>query len=180
MVYLKSDGNDWLAGSNVGKFDGALNSMLSSNCVDENRIFATGHSSGAQFVTTLLCGGEDRFLGTAPVAGGIIGQCNNHPAVHQLYIHGKMDSQRGNGNGSEAANLVIGVNMCGSAGPYEQPGCNSNYDGAAVDPGCSEYQDCSHRTVWCSHNDQNYGGSGANHGWPCFANDAIKTFFDSL
>ena len=180
MVYLKSDGDDWLGGSNAGKFDSALGAMLSNNCVDENRIFAIGHSSGAQFITTLLCGGEGRFLATAPVAGGLTGQCNNHPAGHQLYIHGTMDAQRGNGNGSQAAELVIGANMCGGSVPYEQAGCDSSQNGAAVTPGCNEYQDCTHRMVWCGHDDPNYGGDGNNHGWPCFANDAIKTFFDSF
>ncbi len=179
VVYLKSDGNDWLAGSNVGKFESTLDDMLSTNCVDEGRLFAMGHSSGAQFITTLLCAGEDRFLGTAPVAGGIIGQCNDHPAVNQIYIHGSMDAQRGGGNGSQAAELVISANMCGESTPYEQSGCTSR-QGGEVDPGCTEYQDCTHRTVWCSHDDPFYGGSGANHGWPCFGTDAIKTFFDSL
>jgi polyhydroxybutyrate depolymerase len=175
IVYLKSDGNDWLASSNQAKFSNAYDTMLESNCIDTSRVFAMGHSSGAQFITTLLCGGEDRFLGTAPVAGGIIGACNSHPAIHQIYIHGSMDQERGN-NGQQGADLIIGLNGCSGSMPMDQAGCMS--DGQSVDPGCSEYQGCTHRTIWCSHNDPYYNGT--NHGWPCFANDAILAFFDSL
>lgn len=176
MVYLKSDGSDWLAASNKNKVDNVYNTMLTNNCVDTNRVFAIGHSSGAQFITTLLCGGDDRFLGVAPVAGGIIGQCNSHPAINALYIHGAGDKERGN-NGQSVVDLLTSENSCSAnSSPYDQAGCQSG--GTAVNPGCKEYADCSHRTIWCSHNDPNYNNT--NHGWPCFANDAIKTFFDSL
>jgi hypothetical protein len=47
-----------------------------------------------------------------------------------------------------------------------------------VDPGCVQYQGCSELTVWCQHNDPQY--SNTNHGWPCFANDAMDEFFLGL
>ena len=37
--------------------------LLSQACVDENRIYATGHSSGAQFIVQLLCSGDADFDG---------------------------------------------------------------------------------------------------------------------
>jgi hypothetical protein len=55
-------------------------------------------------------------------------------------------------------------------------GCQSS--GVTVDPGCISYDDCDAATIWCSHNDPQYNGTG--HGVPCFAMQAIAEFFGSV
>jgi hypothetical protein len=50
-----------------------------------------------------------------------------------------------------------------------------------VTPGCVSYQGCSQPTIWCSHNDNGYNASdGHEHGWPCFASNAMADFFLGL
>jgi hypothetical protein len=47
--------------------------------------------------------------------------------------------------------------------------------------GCITYQGCTEPTVWCSHDDNGYNATdGHEHGWPCFASDAMADFFSSL
>jgi polyhydroxybutyrate depolymerase len=175
VVYLKSSGNDWTSqqSANEALLDTAYNEAIEKNCVDQNRVFATGHSSGAQFIERLICAGETRFFALAPVAGSGIGGCSQHEPIHELYIHGSGDTVRGT-NGQAGVDLITSSNSCGSSTEFDQ----ASSCGGGIDPGCVEYDDCSMRTIWCSHNDPNY--SNTNHGWPCFANDAIHEFFGSL
>lgn len=62
------------------------------------------------------------------------------------------------------------------------PTCPSIANGATVNPGCIEYAGCAAPTLFCNHDDPNYIQNGAptNHGWPCFANERIFQFFESL
>jgi polyhydroxybutyrate depolymerase len=60
----------------------------------------------------------------------------------------------------------------------EVMGCKSKYNQADVAPGCRLYDGCSAKTVWCRHNDGDYGGT--MHGIPCFAMKSMHDFFQSL
>lgn len=175
VVYLKSSGSDWTSqqSANEGLLDTAYDEVTSKNCIDKNRVFATGHSSGAQFIERLICAGETRFFALAPVAGSGIGGCSQHEPIHEIYIHGTADTVRGT-NGQAGVDLITNSNSCGSSTPFDQ----ASSCGGGIDPGCVEYAGCEKDTIWCSHNDPNY--SNTNHGWPCFANDAIHEFFGSL
>jgi polyhydroxybutyrate depolymerase len=148
--------------------------------VDTNRVFATGHSSGAQMIVQMLCAGERRFKGAAPVAASRY--CTSHPAIAVMYIQGMMDAMRGNSNGMDVVNVFRANNMCTTTTtPYSVMGCNSSLDNQPVNPGCVSYQGCSQPTVWCSHNDNSYNSTdGRQHGWPCFASRAMADFFASL
>jgi polyhydroxybutyrate depolymerase len=56
--------------------------------------------------------------------------------------------------------------------------CNSFDNQQQVDPGCIIHDDCTVPTIWCSHNDPDYGGT--EHGVPCFALQSMYDFFASL
>ena len=80
-------------------------------------------------------------------------------------------------NGLKDLAPYLSSNDCATdAQPYAQAGCSSG--GKQVEPGCVEYQGCAERTLWCHHDDPQYGTT--NHGWPCFANAAIDVFFSGV
>jgi poly(3-hydroxybutyrate) depolymerase len=177
-IFPKSAGSAWVYDTDVAKLNGVLDEVLSTYCVDTSRMFATGHSSGAQMVVQMLCKGEKRFKAVAPVAASKY--CSSFAPVPALYIQGMMDAQRGGGNGMDVVTMFTTSNGCSTqtmAKPDVQP-CTSTFDHMQVTPGCVTYQGCKASTIWCSHNDNGYNNSdGRQHGWPCFASAAIAEFF---
>lgn len=162
--------------------------VSSQACVDENRIYATGHSSGAQFVVSLLCSGDADFDAVAPVASSVYCQKWKDGPIPSLIIHGVKDEERtkynlNDGDGKKDLQPYLTSNMCQmTSTPFEPnvSSCNitSGIDGKPFNPGCVEFSGCSAKTRWCNHNDPNYGTS--NHGIPCFGVRAIYDFFESL
>ncbi|HKU39627.1 MAG TPA: prolyl oligopeptidase family serine peptidase [Polyangiales bacterium] len=180
-VFPKSAGSAWVYDTDVAKVKAVLDDVLANYCIDTSRMFATGHSSGAQMVVQLLCSGERRFKAVAPVAASKY--CAKVSPVAVMYIQGKMDAQRGGGNGLDVVSVFATSNMCGtSTSPKaDVPSCASSFDKKPVTPGCIEYAGCSAPTVWCSHDDNGYNDTdGHQHGWPCFAANAIADFFTAL
>jgi hypothetical protein len=180
MAFPKSAGNGWSPDSDGASIDARYDELLASYCIDESRVFATGHSSGAQLVVQLMCRGDDRFAAIAPVASSAYCPSWETP-IPSLIIHGADDQERAKTNqdadGTKDLAPYLLSNECGTTStPHEQAGCSSS--GGQVDPGCVEYEGCVQPTIWCHHDDPQYGTT--NHGWPCFANDAIDTFFGGL
>jgi polyhydroxybutyrate depolymerase len=182
-LYMKSSGSQWNVRTDTPLLDTALETLGQNYCIDRNRIFAVGHSSGAQMITQLLCDGDERFRAVAPVASSKY--CNGWDAKPAIVIHGTDDIERG-GQGemryglNDGAGLIdFGVyrdsNECTETSTPFEPGGNC---AASIDPGCVEYNDCAARTVFCNHNDPSYGTS--NHGVPCFASPAMFDFFDDF
>jgi polyhydroxybutyrate depolymerase len=148
--------------------------LLAEYCIDERRIFATGHSSGAQ----MLCKGEQRFRAVAPVAASKY--CAEVEPVPVLYIQGQMDAQRSGGNWEDVVRVFRSSNACAETSmPVTSiSSCPSSFDRKDVAPGCVSYDSCTAATLWCSHNDNGYNDTdGRQHGWPCFASEAIADFF---
>jgi poly(3-hydroxybutyrate) depolymerase len=179
MAYVKSVGTDWTSQlmPNFARFDAVYDELAKNHCIDTSRVFAMGHSSGAQFISNLVCRPEPRLRGVAPVASSpYSGNCRQIPV---LIIHGKNDMVRGNDGSAYVAQFVQHNGCSNTTAPYPVPMCNSIAGGMLVTPGCVQYQNCGNNpTIWCSHNDPNY--SGTNHGWPCFANKTILDFFNGL
>lgn len=162
--------------------------LVSQACVDENRIYATGHSSGAQFVVQLLCSGDGDFDAVAPVASSVYCQKWKNGPIPSLAIHGVMDQERtmyglNDGDGKKDLQPYLASNMCQmTSTPFEPDlsrcGGIQGIDGKPFNAGCVEFQGCSAKTLWCNHNDPQYGTS--NHGIPCFGVREIYDFFESL
>jgi poly(3-hydroxybutyrate) depolymerase len=177
MVYLKSAGSGWVVNTDTGRVNTAFDTMKAMYCIDLNRVFATGHSSGAQMITQMLCANDRRFRAVAPVASSVYCSRWTNP-LPVLLIHGRNDSERGNtsqdADGRKDLAPYVSSSMCGSTTmPYDVAGCTSG--STQVMPGCVSYQGCQAPLIWCQLNDQNY--SNTNHGWPCFANKAMHDFF---
>jgi polyhydroxybutyrate depolymerase len=177
MAFPKSVGMGWAVGVDGPRLDGVYADLTASYCIDQNRVFAMGHSSGAQFIEQLLCQGETRFSAVAPSAGA--STCASWSPIPTLFIHGQNDTERLNSGDADGAKDLAGYLASNSCQPstlsYDVAGCLR--DAVPVNPGCVSYEGCSAPVVRCSHDDPNYGGT--NHGWPCFATQAVFDFFTS-
>ncbi len=168
----------WSYNADIDGIIATYDELMETYCIDMNRVFATGHSSGAQMVVQILTHEDDakylNFKGVAPVAASDYGAIAVEVPV--MYIQGKMDTERGEDGASTVARFRSANGCDMNATTYDVMGCQSG--GTSVDPGCVEYDGCNVPTVWCSHNDPFYNGT--SHGVPCFAADAMHQFFTSL
>ena len=185
MAFVKSQGNAWDLGTDYPRFQRLITQVLSERCIDTSHIFAMGHSSGAQFIAGMLGDNrarESRFAAVAPVSSNNLGNPAWTP-VPTLLIHGLMDNQRPNDlNGAQDIRQYAGANQCSNnTTPVNIGTCPSIANQATVNPGCVSYNGCAATTLFCNHNDPNYidNGTPTNHGWPCFANNEIFSFFEA-
>ena len=180
MVFPKSMGSQWSKGADDAKVNALFDTMMSTYCIDTSRVFAVGHSSGAQYIVQMLCAGDKRFKAIGPVASSMYCGSWKSGAIPALVVHNINDKERakiGDGDGAKDLIPYLASNACGnSTTPYDVGSCSGG--SAAVKPGCVEYQSCGEPLVWCHHDDPSYGGTG--HGWPCFASHAFYQFFTSL
>jgi polyhydroxybutyrate depolymerase len=176
MIYLKSSGSGWGLNADRSRVEAAYEAVTQDGCVDQNRVFAVGHSSGAQMIVQLLCDDYSDFDAVIPVASSVY--CSSWDPVPVLNFHGLDDQERCayglddcdgrkdivpyyTSNGCEDTRLPADLDVGSS--------CSGN-----IDPGCVEFQGCSEPTFFCNHNDPQYGTS--NHGVPCFATAAMMDF----
>ncbi|XXY45838.1 hypothetical protein WME91_38130 [Sorangium sp. So ce269] len=169
-------GGCWNYSNDIAKVLRIHDDLMDNYCIDMDRVFATGHSSGAQMIVQILTHKSDadhlNFRAVAPVAASDYGALQ--VPMPAMYIQGKNDTVRG-GDGASTVARFRTANMCQmDSTPYsEVMGCQSS--GRAVNPGCISYSGCSEPTIWCSHDDPAY--SNTSHGVPCFAIQAMYDFF---
>jgi polyhydroxybutyrate depolymerase len=179
MAFPKSAGAGWVENTDRQHIQDNYDELLDDYYIDTNRIFATGHSSGAQLIVQFMCRDDKRWKAIAPVASSVY--CASWDPIPTLLIHGKNDSERGStsqdADGKKDLAPYLTSNGCGmTTTPKTVPGCTSS--GTQVVPGCVDYEGCDQPMTWCNHNDPFY--SGTNHGWPCFAADLMDEFFSSF
>lgn len=172
-------GGCWNYNNDISRVRMIYEDLLENYCIDQNRVFATGHSSGAQFVVQILTKKTDAeffdFTAVAPVAASNYGP--HAVPMPAMYIQGKNDTERMSDGADEVARFRD-ANGCSteSTAYTEVMGCQSS--GTSVNPGCISYGDCDVPTIWCSHNDPQY--SNTSHGVPCFAMTAMHDFFQTF
>ena len=156
--------------------------LMSTYCIDQNRVFAIAHSSGAQLLVNILSHKSDaqhlNLKGVSPVAADPYNVALRTPV---LYIDGQKDNQRSADSAKNTVAKFRAANSCmDSSKPYSAiMGCKSTDSGnPQVDPGCNIYDGCSVPTIWCAHDDPSY--SGTQHGIPCFAIKSMLDFFGGL
>lgn len=180
MVYLAAQNKSgWTIQNDQQRFNAAYAEVMEKACVDQNRVYALGHSSGAQFIVQLLCAGEDRFDAVVPIASSVY--CNSWKAVPTLNIHGTNDQERhayGLNDGDGSKDIVPYRTSNGCSASSVPSGIDTAGCPGTVTPGCVDFQGCSEPVTWCNHNDPQYGNS--NHGIPCFASAAIFDFLENL
>ncbi|WP_437786788.1 alpha/beta hydrolase family esterase [Sorangium sp. So ce1097] len=169
-------GGCWSYNNDIARVLRIYDDLMDNYCIDMDRVFATGHSSGAQMIVQILAHRSDAehmsFRAVAPIAASDYGALQ--VPVPVMYIQGKNDTVRG-GDGASTVARFRAANMCQmDSTPYaEVMGCQSS--GRTVNPGCISYSGCSEPTIWCSHDDPAY--SNTSHGVPCFAIRAMYDFF---
>jgi poly(3-hydroxybutyrate) depolymerase len=149
-------------GRDVALFDALHMDLSSKYCIDEARIFATGHSFGGYMSNALGCARSTLLRAIAPVAGGgPFGQNCDTGSLSAWLAHGTND------------NVVPFAQGEGSRDHWvDHAGCTMTTQ--PIDPpGCVEYQGCSmERVVWCTHTE--------GHNWPDLAPAGIWSFFASF
>jgi poly(3-hydroxybutyrate) depolymerase len=168
LVFLKSIGAGWETDTreqNLQAFGEILTSLKKEYCVDENKVFVAGTSSGAAFTNVLGCKYGDVLRLVVPVAGPADNTgCKGNPAA--LVIHGTSD---GVARGENARNLYAQRNGCTmtTVPPLAEIKTKITTARAAKmgDIACARYQGCTKAPVgWCEHS---FGGyNNTTHGWP--------------
>lgn len=178
-AFGKSAGNEWVYNTDIAKVLGWYDELMSTYCIDKSRVFAAGHSSGAQMIVQILTKADSamhmNFKAVAPVAASNYGAIT--APIPVMYIQGKMDNVR-NSDGADVVARFTTVNGCMSSTMPDTDVASCMRGSMNVTPGCVTYQGCTKPTIWCSHNDPEY--SNTNHGWPCFATKAMADFFTAL
>ncbi|HYQ42082.1 MAG TPA: hypothetical protein VER11_08940 [Polyangiaceae bacterium] len=166
----------------VARVTAQYDELMSKYCIDQNRVFAVAHSSGAQLLVNILAHKSDaqhlNLKGISPVAADPFNVALPMPV---LYIDGQKDNQRSADSAKNTVAKFRAANSCAETSkPYTAVmQCNSTDSGhPQVDPGCNIYDGCSVPTIWCAHNDPSY--SGTQHGVPCFAVKSMLDFFGGL
>lgn len=172
VVHLDAGGDEqaWDTESlaDVEFFDEVLETVSDALCVDEARVFATGHSSGGYFVNLLGCQRGDVLRALAPVAGGgPFGLGGGAPdCVRPLsawVAHAENDETVLFFNGESTVEHWA-----------ESAGCDESEKSDVSPEPCVAYADCRAGidVHWCAYD--------TGHDWPAFATAAIWRFFDDI
>jgi poly(3-hydroxybutyrate) depolymerase len=170
--------------NNAAFFEAVLESMQSEFCIDDQRVFVTGTSSGAIFANFVACRYGDRLLATAPVAGSLPEDegCRGTPAA--LLIHGVDDPHVPFAQGEAARDFYLSQNGCSDVAEPDLATVHSDIrekrdaTPTVEDIACVDYQGCSTLVRWCEHS---YGGyDSSTHGWPPTGGELIREFVQGL
>ena len=182
LVFLKSIGAGWetdTRAQNLQAFGEILTSLKKEYCVDENRVFVAGTSSGAAFTNILGCKYGDQLRLVVPVAGPADNTaCKGNPAA--LVVHGTSD---GVARGENARNLYAQRNGCSMTTVPPLAEVKSKITAARAakrgEIACARYEGCTKAPVgWCEHSFGGYDNS--THGWPDPAAQLIWDFMKEL
>ncbi len=178
-IPLAASGSCFAYNTDIVRTKALYDELVQNYCVDLDHMFGTGHSSGANFLHQMLQGNHSAdweylgLRGIAPVASGPVN--NQTTQVPVMYIHSPGESVDPNG---PAGNFREANGCDMSSQPYETTACNSIHDGDPVTSNCISYDGCDVETIFCPHDDSNYGGTF--HGIPCFFYQDAHTWFMTL
>ncbi len=154
-------------------FDEMVSELSAQYCVDQDRIYAIGHSLGAWFVNSLACARGDVLRGVGTLGGSRMNlDCSGPVAVMQW--HNPNDRLAAFSGGVAARDAYLEQNSCGGASVAVEPAWGN----------CVQYQGCydTAPTLWCPHtnNYNSWNGSYYPHNWPKGTGAAMWSFLDTL
>jgi poly(3-hydroxybutyrate) depolymerase len=163
---------------NAAFFEAVLDHMLGAYCVDVDRVFAAGTSSGAHFSNLLGCRYGDRLAAIAPVAGYLPEDTGCVDFVPALVIHGYADPSFP--SGEVARDFWRSQNGCSETTVPSIAEVHAAVVATEESHACAEYQGCNPGlpVTWCEHSEGGYDGS--THGWPLFGGLQIWEFVSAL
>lgn len=153
-------------------FEDLLDRLPSTLRFDPDRVFITGHSSGAGIADVLGCRYGDRIRAIAPVVGALTSfNCTGSIAV--MNIVGSKDPLLGIVTPTRRFWVLYNGFDVPNPTPWTVPPCVDHSHGSVDYP-----------VLWCLH-DEGEGPTPENtvataHDWPSFAGEAIWTFFSGL
>ncbi len=158
---------DMQGGVDVDFFDAMVALLTATYCIDEDRIFATGHSAGGFFTNTLGCQRGDVLRGIGPQAGGgpmLFGGATCVGQVAAWISHGLSDTTVDISNGEGSRDYWAEANHCDT----------SQTTTPSPDYPCVEYVGCDvgYAVRWCPHE----GG----HEIATFPPEGLYDFFSVL
>ncbi len=153
-------------------FDLIVEEITENYCVDEDEIYAVGHSLGGWFVNSLACARGNVLRAVATLGGGRSNsECTGPVAVMQW--HNPKDSLAPFSSGEGARNNYVAQNYC-------------SFESVPVEPSwgnCVEYKSCLQDApvIFCPHtNDYDSRGKYYTHNWPKGFGNEIWKFFRGL
>jgi polyhydroxybutyrate depolymerase len=168
---------------NITFFEDLVALMKSESCVDENRIFVAGVSSGGQFVEHLACKHGDWLWAVSPVAAyvdrGVDMNCKGTPP--HIVIHGVTD--RAGMFGQAVAALYAKRNGCSDSPPpglaMARADMMAAFTARRAEHRCLDWEGCTANPVrYCISSQITY--SGLTHGWPRVGGMLIGDFLAGL
>jgi len=110
--------------------DALLDQYTAELCVDEERVFATGHSYGGCMSNSVGCFRGDRFRAVAPVAGcGPFGRAQCTGEVAAMVIHSPLDTTTDYSDGIQGCSSYLSRNACD-----QSPECGCQWVEALTQP----------------------------------------------
>ena len=187
-VFPKSIGPGWESpianlAPNIKFFEDTLALMKNEYCVDENRVFVAGVSSGGQFVEHLSCKLGDQLWAVSPVAAyvdrGVDTGCKSATPA-QIVIHGITDALEKNGH--PVRDLYARRNGCPTV-PAGMADAESRMKAAfaarRAEFACVDYAGCANAPLrYCVFSQITY--DGLTHGWPRVGGMLIDQFLSTL
>jgi hypothetical protein len=186
-VYMKSISDGWeqsaVLEQNITYFQDVLAVMKNEFCIDENRIFIAGVSSGGQFVEYLACRFGDTLWQVTPVSASVVNaantNCKGTPPI--LVIHGVTDSAGNYGQGVAA--MFAKRNGCSATPPAGLAQAKTDMMAAfnlmQAQHVCLDWDGCTLNPVrFCISSQITY--SGLTHGWPRVGGMLIGDFIGML
>ena len=156
-------------------FDALLDYLTATYCIDDDQIFAVGHSMGGSFVNSLACARGDVLRGVAVVGGGYGGTPGCRGQVAALVIHHPDDRLVPVAAGEAAREARLAQNGLTEHVPWPMSSpsgfrCQRYGVGSSDEP-----------VMWCPHPfDHTRSGRYYPHNWPAETGAAIFDFFDRL
>lgn len=182
MVYPRArqtSGSGW-RGWDEPMFEPLYNKVTSELCVDKNRVFALGYSSGGDYTSLIGCEHGDKLTAIVPVATKDVAgyplsaerrQCKDQVAA--IVVHGTMDSAVGAQWGPATTDFYRSLNNCSSeSDPIA--GYTDNLSNCVKYRGC----DAGGEVSFCYHSNPAY--SNTYHGYPPFTGKLAWDYFSSF
>jgi poly(3-hydroxybutyrate) depolymerase len=186
-VYMKSISDGWEQGAvleqNITFWQDVLALMKNEYCIDENRVFVAGVSSGGQFIEHLTCRFGDTLWQTTAVSASVVNaanmNCKGSPPV--LVIHGVTDMAGSYGQG--VAEMFAKRNGCSATAPaglaQAKTDMQAAFDAKQAEHVCLDWDACSKNPVrFCISSQITY--DGLTHGWPQIGGMLISDFQGNL
>jgi poly(3-hydroxybutyrate) depolymerase len=186
-VYMKSISAGWeqsaVLQQNITFFTDVVALMKNEYCIDENKIFVAGVSSGGQFVEHLTCRFGDWLWQVTPVSASVVNaanmNCKGTPPI--LVIHGVTDAAGNYGQG--VAEMFARRNGCSATVPAGLAKAKTDmmaaFNAKQAQHVCLDWDGCTANPVrFCISSQITY--DGLTHGWPRIGGMLIGDFIGML